>query len=371
MGNCFTVEEATVGVLESWGKYSGIATPGFHCVAIGTGIGKTISLKLRQSTLDVRTRTKDNVFVKCQINVQWAAIQDQTDLKSVELGGKEQAHFSSGDSASSDENSDQFELQEFDVSKMKKEDFFYAAAYSVRDPELVIKSVVEEFFRIVINKHKMDKLFDLGTSITSECSRIVNQTMVEYGYCLKKVVIKDIEPVGRIRSAMNNIVASQKERESAITRAEAEKTARIKAAEAAAEVARLQGEGIAKQRYAICEGLKHSVEEFSAATRTDTKAVMSLLMMTQHTDMVRESLAHASQVTLVLKSTPTSAVALESDIRDALIHGDLVIEGNTPTVVEMDDSTTMSLSLGKDKPSTSSKSKKGKDTEKLLKENTK
>jgi hypothetical protein len=48
---------------------------------------------------------------------------------------------------------------------------------------------------------------------------------------------------------------------------------------------------------------------------------MSLLMMTQHTDMVRESLTKASGVTLLLKATPTSAVSLESNIRGALTGG--------------------------------------------------
>lgn len=57
------------------------------------------------------------------------------------------------------------------------------------------------------------------------------------------------------------------------------------------------------------------------ATKTDAKSVMSLLMMNQHTDMVREALAHAGGVTMMLRATPTSAVALEADIRQALITG--------------------------------------------------
>lgn len=159
-----------------------------------------------------------------------SVIQDPQDVRGVELeDGKQkkvQTPLSSDSDSDKTDNGNQFELDEINVSAMKKDDFFYAAAYSVRDPELVIKSVVEEYFRIVINKHKMDKLFDLGTSITLECTRIVNRAIVEYGYCVKKVVIKDIEPVGRVRDAMNHIVASQKEREAAITRSEADKTAK-------------------------------------------------------------------------------------------------------------------------------------------------
>lgn len=52
---------------------------------------------------------------------------------------------------------------------------------------------------------------------------------------------------------------------------------------------------------------------------------MSLLMMTQHTDLVRESLLHASGgVTLLLNSTPTSAVDLENEIRVALAPGEAI-----------------------------------------------
>lgn len=43
--------------------------------AIGTEIGQTISLKLRQTVLPIKTRTKDNVFVTLEVNVQWATIQ--------------------------------------------------------------------------------------------------------------------------------------------------------------------------------------------------------------------------------------------------------------------------------------------------------
>jgi hypothetical protein len=69
--------------------------------------------------------------------------------------------------------------------------------------------------------------------------------------------------------------------------------------------------------------LKQSVEEFATATGAHSESVMSLLMMTQHTDMVRESLTKADGVTLVLKATPTSAVSLEHNIRSALSGGGL------------------------------------------------
>jgi len=131
---------------------------------------------------------------------------------------------------------------------------------------------------------------------------------------------------------MNDIVASQKERESAINRADADKASRIKGAEADAEVSRLHGEGIALQRQAIIGGLRKSVEDFSTATHTDTRAVMSLMVMSQHTDMVKESIKEARGVSLLLSATPTSATNLEKDIRDALLGGHPAHQLQAPTL---------------------------------------
>jgi len=137
-------------------------------------------------------------------------------------------------------------------------------------------------------------------------------------FLVRKVVIRDIMPEDRVRKAMNDIVASQKERDSQITRADADKTSRIKAAEADAEVSRLHGEGIAMQRQAIIGGLRKSVEDFANATHADTSAVMSLMMMTQHTDMIKESIKEAKGVSLILSASPTSATDLESQIRASM-----------------------------------------------------
>lgn len=125
-----------------------------------------------------------------------------------------------------------------DLSHMSKKDFLYKAAYSTQNPEEQLKSLAEEYFRIVVVKHKMDKLFDLGSSVTTECCKVLNRSMCEYGYHVKKVVIKDIEPessgtnhilcpyLSIVMNSMNDIVASEKERVAAITRAEADKITR-------------------------------------------------------------------------------------------------------------------------------------------------
>jgi len=329
-GLCISVPENSVTPLETWGKFDGFAPPGCNWVGLCTVGGRNLTLATRQTNVKIGTRTKDNVFVTIDLSIQWAVIQDFSDLKplTMETGDKKKAPVSgksiklkdkaSAGGGSSDEEEMEHDLEHVDLSKLSKSDFLYRATYKSTNPELQLTSHAEEYFRITVAKHKMDRLFDLGLTITIECSHVLNRAINEYGYLVRKVVIRDILPEDRVRKAMNDIVASQKERDSQITRADADKTTRIKAAEADAEVSRLHGEGIAMQRQAIIGGLRKSVEDFSNATHADTSAVMSLMMMTQHTDMIKESIKEAKGVSLILSASPTSATDLEAQIRSSM-----------------------------------------------------
>jgi len=312
MGSCFTVSESTVAAVEQWGQFSYIATPGCYCVGPGTTKAHVLPLRLRQTEVKVDTRTKDNVFVGLHLLIQWAVIQDPSKCLESELEHDPKKKKGEKDA--------QIDTTKKDLSHMTKEDFFYKAVYATLSPESQLRSLTEEYFRIVVVKHKLDRLFDLGSTITSECRHVLNRSMNEYGYYVKKIVITDIQPEKTVTSAMNDIVASEKEREAARIRAEAEKIQRIKAAEAQAEVARLQGEGIARQRFAITKGLRQSVEEFSDATGADPASVMSLLMLTQHTDMIKESLGHSKAVNIILEASIDKPGELpQSQLRRALL----------------------------------------------------
>jgi len=319
---CISVPENSVTPLETWGKFESFASPGCTYTGCCTTGGRNITLATRQTNVKIGTRTKDNVFVTIDLSIQWAVIQDFSDLKPIvmEAQSKPKAkQVLKGKGSSSDDDSGmEHDMEHTDLSKLSRQDFLYRAAYKATNPELQLTSHAEEYFRITVAKHKMDRLFDLGLTITTECARVLNRAINDYGFLVRKVVIRDIMPEERVKKAMNDIVASQKERDSQITRAEADKTSRIKAAEADAEVSRLHGEGIAMQRQAIIGGLRKSVEDFSSATHADTSAVMSLMMMTQHTDMIKESIKEAKGVSLILSASPTSATDLEAQIRSSL-----------------------------------------------------
>merc|ERR1712203_141420 len=76
-------------------------------------------------------------------------------------------------------------------------------------------------------------------------------------------------------------------RDAALMAAEAEKVKIVKAAEAAADAQHLQGQGIARQRAAIIEGLKDSITSGTGENLTSEK-VSEMLLVTQYFETLRD-----------------------------------------------------------------------------------
>jgi len=308
---CITVKEATVKPLLRCGKFISFARPGFMCLGPCTVSGPPLELTLKQSHISIGTRTKDNVWVTIEVVVHWRVCLGEQDIYSYDKDFILEMAEHHDIQAQSPEN----------LKTLTPETLLYRACFSIEKPLVQITSHTEEYFRITVAQHTMDKLFDLGNSLTFACQSLLNATMNEYGYCIQKVVINAIHPEERVKAAMNDIVASEKERLSAITRACADKERRIKIAEAAAEVNRLHGEGLANQRFAIVEGLKQNVDEFSLATHENQEAVLALLLMTQYTDTLKESIAGSKKVSLILNGNLQSSFAsTEDSVRSALLQ---------------------------------------------------
>jgi regulator of protease activity HflC (stomatin/prohibitin superfamily) len=135
-----------------------------------------------------------------------------------------------------------------------------------------------------------------------------------------KVLISDIVPDQKVKAAMNDINAAQREREATVSRAETNKMLLVKQAEAEAESKRLQGEGIANQRKAIITGLKDSVEDFAKTVPGSTpQDVMQLVLMTQYFDTLKEIAANDHTNTILVPHTPNTLSDIFSQIRTAII----------------------------------------------------
>jgi regulator of protease activity HflC (stomatin/prohibitin superfamily) len=197
-----------------------------------------------------------------------------------------------------------------------------AAFYKLSDPVKQIESMVYNVVLGHVPKMKLDDTFLNQADIASDLRDSLDGSMKEYGYSIVKVLISDIVPDQKVKAAMNDINAAQREREATVSRAETNKLLLVKQAEAEAESKRLQGEGIANQRKAIISGLKDSVEDFAKAVQGSTpQDVMQLVLMTQYFDTLKDIAANDHSNTILIPHTPNTLTDLFSQIRNAIVTG--------------------------------------------------
>src|SRR5207253_5535410 len=130
--------------------------------------------------------------------------------------------------------------------------------------------------------------------------------------------VTNIEPDQRVKDAMNNINASQRNQIAAAAQGDAQKTLAVKKAEGEKETMRLQGEGVAAERKAIAEGLHESLE-IIAQHGLDPREAMALVALTQYTDMIRTLGEGSNTNTILLPHSPTAVRDLTAQIRDGIL----------------------------------------------------
>lgn len=273
----FTVEQQTVAIIERFGKFVRIAPAGLHFkYPLIDRIAGKLSLRVLQLDVRAETKTEDNVFVNVIVAVQYFVLPEKV----------------------------------------------YDAFYKLNNPEKQINSYVFDVVRAKVPQIKLDDLFEKKDEIARAVKEELNETMISFGFEILNTLVTDIEPDHKVKEAMNEINAAQRMRVAATEKGEAERILKVKAAEADAQSKALQGKGIADQRKAIIDGLKESVEHFKdGVTGATTQDVMSLVLLTQYFDTIKE-IGHGSHSnTILLPHSPGGMSDLAEQIRNAMIIG--------------------------------------------------
>lgn len=191
-----------------------------------------------------------------------------------------------------------------------------SAYYKLTDPKSQIRSYVFDVVRSSIPRMDIDQAFASKDDVANSVKSQLSQLMAEYGYEITAALVIDLDPNQHVKDAMNQINASQRLREAAAEKAEAEKILQVKAAEAESESKYLSGLGVAKQRKAIVNGLRDTVTGFSQDVHgAGAKDVMDLLLITQYFDMIRDMGGkRASGNTIFLPHGPQSVEKLREDM---------------------------------------------------------
>jgi regulator of protease activity HflC (stomatin/prohibitin superfamily) len=275
LASFFTVKTAQVAVITRFGKFLRVAEPGLNWkVPLFDSVAGTMSLRVNQITLTMETKTKDNVFVTIPISVQ----------------------------------------------NQVRPDKVFDAFYKLADPTAQIKSYVEQVILGHVPGMTLDEVFASQSSIAGAVKKELDADMSAFGYEIVNVLVTDIVPDAKVKSAMNDINAAQREQVAANARGEAEKILVVKKAEAEAESKALQGQGIANQRKAIIEGLQSSIEQFQKVVEgASAKEVMQLVMVTQYFDTLKAIGESGKSNTLFLSHSPGAVKDLGDQILESML----------------------------------------------------
>ena len=254
----FIVKQQTAAVIERFGRFVSVRHSGLQIkIPIIDRIAGRLSLKIQQLDVIVETKTKDDVFVKLKVSVQFKVIRDKV----------------------------------------------YDAFYKLDYPHDQITSYVFDVVRAEVPKMKLDDVFERKDDIAIAVKTELNEAMLNYGYDIIKTLVTDIDPDEQVKNAMNRINASEREKVAAQYEGDAARILIVEKAKAEAESKRLQGQGIADQRREIARGLEESVEVLNKVGINSQEA-SALIVVTQHYDTLQSIGEHVNSNLILLPNSP-------------------------------------------------------------------
>ena len=257
-GTFFVVKQQTAVLIERFGKYTSARQSGLQLkIPIVDRIAGRISLKIQQLDVVIETKTKDDVFVKLKVSVQYKVIKDKV----------------------------------------------YDAFYKLDFPQDQITSYVFDVVRAEVPKMKLDDVFERKNDIANAVKSELNEAMQNYGYDIIKTLVTDIDPDLQVKEAMNRINASEREKVAAQFEGDAQRILIVEKAKAEAESKRLQGMGIADQRREIARGLEDSVKVLNNVDINSQEA-SALIVVTQHYDTLQSVGGSTNSNLILLPNSP-------------------------------------------------------------------
>jgi len=227
---------------EWFGSYNNVLDPGlkwagFDCFGACVTL-KAISNRIEQIVVDVPTKTKDNVFVNVKLAVHMAATTAE-------------------------------------------------AIYKLSNPAQQVDAYVSDVIRSHVPSLTIDETFEAKDEMANAVRQHVGQQLESYGFKFYDALVTDIRVGQDVMHAMNEVNKQKRLRDAAEMAAEAEKIRTVKQAEGEADAAWLQGQGIARERAAIIEGLRNSLTS-GGVDSLSTEDITQLLLTTQYFECIKD-----------------------------------------------------------------------------------
>ena len=150
----FTVKQQTAALVERLGKFHSVRSSGLNLkIPFIDRISGRVSLRVQQLDVIVETKTKDDVFVKMKVSVQYMILSAK----------------------------------------------IYEAFYKLDAPQDQITSYVFDTVRAEVPRLKLDDVFEKKDDIANAIKRELQQAMNDYGYDITKALVTDIDPALQVK----------------------------------------------------------------------------------------------------------------------------------------------------------------------------
>lgn len=274
---CACIDQASIGIVERWGRFEKLASPGLHFLNpfLGQWIAGVLSTRIMSLDVRVETKTKDNVFVQLLCSIQYKIVKGNAD----------------------------------------------DAFYELQNPREQIQAYVFDVVRAHVPRLTLDELFEQKNDVARSVLEELEKVMEAYGYNIEQILMVDIIPDPSVRKAMNEINAAQRLQLASVYKGEAEKVLQVKRAEAEAEAKYLGGVGVARQRQAITDGLRENILNFSHKVEgASAREVMDLIMVTQYFDTIKELGNSSKNTTVFIPHGPGHVRDITEQIRNGMLE---------------------------------------------------
>ena len=265
------IQTSQTGVVQTFGKFTRTVGPGINFYIPFVQSISEVSNKLQQDSLKIEIKTKDNVFAKIGLAVQY---------------------------------------------KIKPEDT-EKAFFSLTDPLDQINSYIKNVIRSQAPMMKLDELFESQNDISKQVSSSLHDRMISYGYTIENTLVTDIDPSRDVKIAMNKINVSERLKHAAKNESEADYISKVRGAEADRDRKRLQGEGTSQQRLEILKGYEVGIDKMAIKLGLTPRDIIDFVMKTQHLDTLEQIGKSSGTRTLFLNHHP-EGITNSSNTNDLL-----------------------------------------------------
>ncbi|MEI7997361.1 MAG: SPFH domain-containing protein, partial [Methylococcaceae bacterium] len=236
------VQQQTVKVVETFGKYSRVLNPGLNFIFVPfQSIAGSVDLRITEVRSEVNIKTVDNVFVELPVNIQLR----------------------------------------IDVNRVSE------AFYKLAEPHKQISTWVLNTIRSISSNMTLEDMFQDRDQIVGQVTEQLAEKLAGYGYILEAVLIDQPTVTGAVQESFNRVVAAKRLAEAAEQEGKAEKIKLVAVAQAEAEAQRERARGLADARKTLAEGIAESVDKFEKLGVTSIEAI-NMLTEINRIDALRE-----------------------------------------------------------------------------------